>query len=638
MQREKSIAVQNDPAGCGLMCGFSVVVSIGSMPVASTVVERMTEVIRHRGPDDEGTYFSDPVAMGFRRLSILDMSPFGHQPMLSEDQQVVLVFNGEIYNYLELRGELLALGHPFKSSGDTEVLLRAYLQWGTECVRRFNGMWAFVLYDRRSGRLFGSRDRFGIKPLYRYADGGHVLFASEIKSIRASGLYRGGTNWRTASRYLVEGLLDDTPETFYTNIDQIAPGMAFELTLEGGFKEWRYWSLDALRPESVADPARAFAELFEDAVRLHMRSDVPVGVHLSGGLDSTSIVCASARLREATGASGPLMAFSYMAPEFDESKYIADTIEQTHATLVKLQTDPVRLWGLLKEVLAFQDEPIYSMMPLVGYELMRLTASNGIKVILNGQGADETIAGYPSYFGDYWSSLLIAGRVPEAWREIGNHVALHGGNRPRLMLKQLRRVAQQRLGQIGSYRSIANWKRRMKHRDHRWFTRQFTDHLLEQDPPEAAVGLNDSLAYSIYRTPLPRILRIEDRNAMAHSIESRLPFLDYRLVSLVFGLPLNWRMRGPWNKYVLREAMRGRIPESARTRVDKMGFPVPASNWLADVLREPVLDLMMSREARERGIFHVDAIIRDIERHRKREVNLSEAIFNVAQFEVWSAL
>jgi asparagine synthase (glutamine-hydrolysing) len=174
--------------------------------------------------------------------------------------------------------------------------------------------------------------------------------------------------------------------------------------------------------------------------------------------------------------------------------------------------------------------------------------------------------------------------------------------------------------------------------NHRWYTRDFTDQLPVEDRAKAAADLEGSLAYSVYRTPLPRILRVEDRNAMAHSIESRLPFLDYRLASLAFSLPLNWRMRGPWNKYMLREAMRGRIPESVRTRVDKMGFPVPANHWLAGVLHEPVLDLLSSRNVRERGIYHVDSIIGDLQRHRRREVDVSGAIFDVAQFEVWSTL
>jgi asparagine synthase (glutamine-hydrolysing) len=621
------------------MCGFAVLLRLGGAAhELRPTIERMTTVIRHRGPDDEGSIFSGPVGMGFRRLSILDVSPLGHQPMLSDGGEVALVFNGEIYNYVELREELQGLGHRFRSTGDTEVLLHAYLEWGEDCVKRFNGMWAFVVHDRRSSKLFGSRDRFGMKPLFHYVDREHVVFASEIKAIRASGLYRAAINWRTASRYLLEARLDDTAETFYENISQIPAGTAFELTLDGRFRQWRYWSVDDTAPFGGDDPAHAFGELFEDAVRLHMRSDVPVGVHLSGGLDSTSIICALARQREQAGASGALKAFSYIDTEFDESRYIADTIEQTRATLIRLKTDPVRLWGLLREVLWYQDEPIYSMMPLVSYELMRLAAENGIKVILNGQGADETLAGYGTYFGDYWCTLLGAGQVPQAWREIGHHVAAHGGNRTRLLLKQMRRMAQSGLGTVAPYRSLASWKRRRAHGKHAWYTPQLTEQLPDENGNGTGTALNDALAYSVYRTPLPRILRIEDRNAMAHSIEARLPFLDCRLVSLAFGLPPNWRLRGPWNKYVLREAMRGRIPESVRTRVDKMGFPVPANRWFADALYEPVLDLLTSRHVRERGTYHVDSIIRDVQRHGRREVDVSGPIFDVAQFEVWSAL
>ena len=620
------------------MCGFVLALFPDATVVESSVIDRMTTAIRHRGPDDAGTFFSGPVAMGFRRLSILDMSPLGHQPMSTEDGSVTLVFNGEIYNYLELRSELEALGHHFKSSGDTEVLLRSYLQWGTDCVNKFNGMWAFVLYDRKRGKLFGSRDRFGIKPLYHYSGGGHVLLASEIKSIRASGLYRGSTNWQTASRYLLEGRLDDTPETFYSGITQIPAGAAFEFTLEGKFKQWQYWSLDNL-PASIADdPAKAFAELFEDAVRLHMRSDVPVGVHLSGGLDSTSIICASARLREAAGATGPLMAFSYIAPEFDESKYIRDTVEQTAATMVTLNTNPVRLWELLREVLWFQDEPMHSMTPLVGYELMRLTASSGVKVILNGQGADETIAGYSSYFTEYWRNLLQQGRMISAWREIGRYVKGHQGNQTSVFLDQLRYVFQAWLTGSSAYRNAARWKRTRRDATSGWFTEALFQHQVIEDAGAVRIGLNARLADSIYHDPLPLYLRIEDRNSMAHSIEARLPFLDHRLVSLLFGLPLNWRIRGPWNKYILREAMRGRIPESVRTRIDKMGFPVPGRSWFADALAEPVLDTVTSQAARERGIYNTAAIVRDIERHRRGEIDVSDKIFRTAQHEVWCGL
>jgi asparagine synthase (glutamine-hydrolysing) len=617
------------------MCGLAAILRLDGAPADAALVGRMTKVLAHRGPDDSGLFVSGPIGMGFRRLSILDLSPAGHQPMVTREGQVVLVFNGEIYNYLELREDLIKLGHDFLSRGDTEVLLRAYLQWGVRCVERLNGMWAFVIWDRSRGTVFGSRDRFGIKPLYRYRNSECLILASEIKAIRASGVYRGGVDWGRASRFLLDGEIDETVHTFHAGIEQVPPGTAFEVDLRGNAHEWRYWSLDDVSRIDGYKADQRFAELFDDAVRLHMRSDVPVGVHLSGGLDSTSILCASARIRSDHRASRPLMAFSYLAPEFDETRYVEDTIAATAATLVRLDTSPLRLWEILKEVLWFQDEPIYSMMPLVSYELMRLTAQHGVKVILNGQGADETLAGYPSYFGEYWYTILGGGRVGDAWREIGAYTQVHGGSRLRHFATQVERLARSPLRRFASYRRAAAARRfRARIGARSWFTEELR-RALPRDDAEAPPGLDPALIHSIYRTPLPRILRVEDRNSMAHSIESRLPFLDYRLVEFAFGLPPEWRMRGPWNKYVLRESMRERIPESVRARPDKMGFPVPANDWIAGPLRGPILDVLTSRAARERGIYRTDNIIRDIERHARGEIRVGSEIFDVAQFEMW---
>lgn len=602
------------------------------------VVERMTEVIAHRGPDDSGSYFSGPVGFGFRRLSILDLSPAGHQPMSTPDGQVTLVFNGEIYNYAELRAELEALGHTFRSSGDTEVLLRAYCAWGEKCLDKLNGMWAFLIYDQRCGRLFGSRDRFGIKPLYYHRGRDHVLFASEIKAIRASGLYDSTPNWSTASGFLLGGRLDESSDTFYEGIVQIPAATAFEVDMEGRLRQWRYWAVEAVPPVEVADPAAAFAELFEDSMRLHMRSDVPVGVHLSGGLDSTSIICASARLRASAHATDPLMAFCYMSREYDESKYIADTIEQTGAQLVQLETTPQQLWESLGRMLRFQDEPVHSMTPLIGFALMELTASRGIKVALNGQGADETIAGYGNYFPIYWQTLLSSGQAAQTWSEIGRYAAAHGGNQHRLFLRQLIQFARTRLHGSSIWRDFSRWKHARGIKTNPWFTRQLTECFLNRPADELGSGLNSALARSIRRDPLPIYLRVEDRNSMAHSVEARVPFLDHRLVSFVHGLPANWKIRGPWNKFVLREGMRGRIPESVRSRVDKMGFPTPARQWFRDLLYEPMLDLLHSRPARERGIYNIPRIVQDLTRHRAGEVDVALELFRVVQFEIWSEL
>ncbi|HMH55534.1 MAG TPA: asparagine synthase (glutamine-hydrolyzing), partial [Gemmatimonadales bacterium] len=271
------------------MCGIAAVIRFDGQAVETSVIERMAASLVHRGPDEGRVVVTGSVGLGFRRLSILDLSSAASQPMTSDDGGIVLLFNGEIFNYVELREELSGRGHRFRSTGDTEVLLRAYEEWGRECLPRLNGMWAFLIYDRRRRTLFGARDRFGVKPLYRYRRGSQLLVASEIKAIRASGAYTVDVDWERAANFLHHGRLDDGPGTFYAEISQVPAGTAFEVDAEGQNSDWRYWSLDDLLEQEIGDPVERFQDLFEDSVRLRLRSDVPVGVSLSGGLDSSSI-------------------------------------------------------------------------------------------------------------------------------------------------------------------------------------------------------------------------------------------------------------------------------------------------------------------------------------------------------------
>jgi asparagine synthase (glutamine-hydrolysing) len=621
------------------MCGI-----VGVRALAGSVdpllVDRMTTALRHRGPDAHGTHIAGAVGLGFRRLAILDLTPTGDQPMLSDDGQLALVFNGEIYNYVELRRELTSLGHRFRSTGDTEVLLHAYQQWGRECLSRFNGMWAFLIHDMRSGAIFGSRDRFGVKPLYRCRTGDAVLFASEPKAIRASGLHAARPNWSVVSRFLLHDRLDlvaESEETFYEGIEQVPAGSAFVLAASGALQQWRFWSLDDLPDEAIADPVGRCGELFEDAVRLRMRSDVPVGVSLSGGLDSTSIISVMARARAAgpTAPGASLKAFSFMSAEFDESPYITQTVELTGAELHRVEVDPVRLWERLARFLWFQDEPVHSIPAMIGFDVYGLAAANGVKVVLSGQGADEVFAGYPNYHADYWRWLLRTGQLPSLWREIDAYARLHGAARGPLLRRTLKQLSATHLRRSTAYREFARRRRRAALHANPWFTP-----ALSAEPPleESAATLDASLQRSIEGAPLPLYLRIEDRNSMAHSVEARLPFMDYRLVSMAFQLEPRWKLRGPWTKYVLRQAMRGRIPESVRTRADKMGFPVPAADWLRTVLYEPMQDLLASEPARSRGIYNVAAIRRDLDRHRDGQGNVADALFAVAQLEHWFAI
>ncbi|MBC7657259.1 MAG: asparagine synthase (glutamine-hydrolyzing), partial [Frankiaceae bacterium] len=563
-----------------------------------------------------------------------DLSPAGHQPMSSDDGDWTIVFNGEIYNFVELRDELQALGHRFRSHGDTEVLLAAYRQWGADCLLRLNGMWAFVIHDRRRGLLFGARDRFGIKPLFRWQQGAQAILASEIKAIRSSGLFRGGLDLRTCADHLYEGRLDETDATFFEGIVQVPAGHAFELKLDGSYRQWAYFNALSAPPVSEAEPAATFADLFEDAVRVHMRSDVPVGVNLSGGLDSTSILCAAARVREAGNATGQLLAFCYQDKAFDESRYIRDTLAQTGAQLVPLNITPLQLWDSLPGMLAVQDEPVHSMTALVGYHLMALAASHGVKVILNGQGADEILGGYGSYFHDRWAELIRAGRWQHARDEIAQYNEAHGGDAGGRFSRALRHVLQSGFQALPLYRALAARQRSRRHASATWLRPELARHATQaavQTPP----GLRAVLGDALRRAPLPLYLRVEDRNSMAHSVEVRLPFLDHRLVALAFGLGSEWKLRGPWNKYVLREAMRARIPESVRSRVDKMGFPTDMAQWFRGTLYQPLREVLNDPGFRQNPLFDANALAADLEAHRSGRVNHADRLFATAQFHLW---
>ena len=333
--------------------------------------------------------------------------------------------------------------------------------------------------------------------------------------------------------------------------------------------------------------------------------------------------------------SNSLLAFSYQAKEYDESIYIRDTIAQTGAQLIPFTPEPDQLWNTLEQFMWYQDEPVHSMASVITFELSRMAASSGVKVILNGGGPDEFLAGYHSYFTNYWCSLLSEGPPRKAWQEICAYCLTYGGNPWTFLWQSLYKQWRARIDRISAWRKLMGWRQWRRLRKHPWFTPALVDHLQIEDYECIEPDLNSALRRSVERTPLPLYLRITDRNSMAHSIEARMPFLDYRLVSLAFQLPVNWKMRGPWNKYVLREGMYQKIPESVRNRLDKMGFPTPTREWFANALYEPMQDLLGSQDVRERGIYNLTKIKKDLEQHKQGKINVAKQLFNLAQFEIW---
>lgn len=620
------------------MCGIAGMFSLDGSAGLRDSIQRMTDIMEHRGPDDSGTLVDGPFALGFRRLSILDLEPTGHQPMTSLDGSCTIIFNGEIYNYVELREKLIAKGYRFRSTGDTEVLLNAYCEWGEECLSMLNGMWAFLIYDRRRRILFGSRDRFGIKPMFIYRDSRTVLFASEIKCIRASGLYRTEINWPVAADFFARHMLDHTEDTFFSGIRHIVAGSYFTLSVDGRMDVRRFWSLPDVSEKDQASVIRDYADLFEDSVRLHKRSDVPLGVFLSGGIDSTSIICSLARIRDKElppGGAAKLKAFSFMDPSFDETTFIADTIRQTSAELERVDYSAQEVWDDLPKVLWYHDEPVHSTTALIGFRLSKTAASHGIKVILNGQGADESAAGYERYFKGYWQSVLSELGFSALWREVSAFSSARPGKRSSLIA----RIVARRLGaqayRIGWYNRFRVHRAFDREIGHPWFSRDFLSCLSARHARDVdSIYLDQMLRRSMSVSPLPLYLRIEDRNAMANSVEIRVPFLDYRLVELLFRSPGHFKMNGPYNKYIIRQAMSDRIPNSVSNRHDKMGFPSPADTWMADLERN-VRDVLNSRLASEIGIFDIASIRRDFEVHCRDGGAIGQKIFNVLQFLLW---
>jgi asparagine synthase (glutamine-hydrolysing) len=452
------------------MCGFGCVIERERREPSKNALRRLSRALVHRGPDDEGMLVQESVGLVFRRLAIIDLSADGHQPMLSGSGRYAIVFNGEIFNYIELRAELASKGHVFKSSSDTEVLLNAYVEWGAECLPRLNGMFAFVILDTATGECFCARDRFGVKPLYCFRDAKRIIFASEVSAVLRSGLCRPSVDRSSVAKYLFFGTLDNNGQTFYEGITAVAPGSWVSIDRDRKIRSARYWELPT-DTDTSPDCAKLY-DLFESAVKLRLRSDVPVGVFLSGGLDSTSIVCAAARR---LGQTHPVDAYSFMPPEYDESQYIKDTIKQTAANLMPLETDAPRLWGQLVRMARYQDGPVHSPSALIGFCLCEMAASHGTKVILNGQGADETFAGYPNYFRIHWQSLLSQRQVRTLVSQLASYGSQHGIATAPLIRQVLAVFVRAQLSRINFYRRAAAWRSRRALREHPLYTQDLVD-------------------------------------------------------------------------------------------------------------------------------------------------------------------
>lgn len=601
----------------------------------------MAEAIRHRGPDDEGYLFlssrsgsvclgrgrdSHPaapgadlgsidtapfdVAFGHRRLSILDLSVGGHQPMASRDGRYWITYNGEIYNYIELRAELEGLGFRFGTASDTEVVLAAWEAWGAETLHRLNGMWAFALADLRERRLVLSRDRFGEKPLVYRQDRSSFAFASEIGALMTGPSHR-GVDEKTLSSFLSRGVVEEGERTFFEGVTRVPPGGLLVLNLDShDISVSRWYAL----PEGIgAEPSVAeFRDLLDDAIRIRRRSDVPVGTCLSGGLDSSAITALSARQMK---GEGDYHAFSaiFDDPGFSEAPYVRDAIAATGVVDHVVTPDGP---GLRRDLVSFiktQGEPTPSLGPYTQYCVARAAAAASVKVLLDGQGADELLAGYHYQAGPF---------LAEIWNERG---LLAASRETRALARNMARSPLW-LGALAAYHrfpwpAAARSFVRARGASHavlpsEAFTSGFAA-LAESGLKHAPTRrIDDERRRSLSVTSLPALLRYEDRNTMRFAVEARLPFLDFRLVDAGLRLSSSSLFASGWTKSILREAVSDILPASIVRRKEKLGFATPDARLLREafpVVREALaacgdLDGRLDRTFVQRSLAEGEAL------------------------------
>jgi asparagine synthase (glutamine-hydrolysing) len=576
------------------MCGLFGIVDAPPGLLDARRVQRLLSLLDHRGPDDRGwlTLTGEETQTGSRphdltgdvvllhtRLSILDLSPAGHQPMSTPDGRFHLSFNGEIYNYVELRRELESGGHRFDSGTDTEVLLKAWAEWGASALERFVGMFAFALVDAERRLLVLGRDHFGIKPLYYAPLDGSLAFASEIPPLlELPGVDRRANPQRIYD-YLRFGRIDHGGETMFAAVRQVQPGHYLEVPLDapGRIRDLEYWRLEPQQTDglSLDEAAERLRALFLDSVRLHLRSDVPVGAAFSGGVDSSANVTAMRRL---SGPELDLHTFSYVAddPAVSEERWMRLVARETGAVAHTVEPSPQELLADLDGLIKIQGEPFGGTSIYAQYRVFRLAREAGIKVMLDGQGADELFAGYRHYLPDRIAGLLARGRVLTAARLLGALSTLPGaspgGVLARAVGHALPEAAQGPARRLTRHRFVPAWL------DAPWL-RMHGISLV--DPGRNSNGSLREYRLDTVRTGLRELLRYEDRNSMASSIESRVPFLTPALAEFALGMPDDYLIAPDGTgKLVLRRGMRGLVPDPILERRDKIGFATPEASWL----------------------------------------------------------
>ncbi|MDP1571610.1 MAG: asparagine synthase (glutamine-hydrolyzing) [Vicinamibacterales bacterium] len=625
------------------MCGICGILERDpARPVDEARLRGMTEALHHRGPDDQDVHVDGGLGLGHRRLSIIDLSDAGRQPMSTPDGRLWIVLNGEIYNYRELRVELEAAGCRFRSQTDTEVLLHLFDREGPEGLRKLIGMFAFAIWDARARRLFAARDHFGVKPFYYAATGDRFVFASEIKALVGPGGVPAELNQAGLADYVTfQFTLDD--KTLFKGVRKLMPGHYLVVEPGGDPVVRKYWdvSFEVDTHHTEAYFQQRLRELLDDSIRLQLRADVPIGAHLSGGLDSTTVTCLAA----GTGAR-PFHTFSggfADGPAFDETRYAriaAAEAGTVHHEVFPTAADFVEQMPRLAYAM---DEPAAGPGLFPQYAVSKLAAQH-VKVVLGGQGGDEIFGGYTRYLVAYLEACIKGGiegsqedhRYIVTFESILPNLAQLRGYEP--MLRQFMaeglfdsqehryfRLVDRSADMLGALDGAAWEQMTQGYRPFEAFQAVF-------DAPECHSLINKMTRFDL-KTLLPALLQVEDRTSMSVSLESRVPLLDHRIVELVASMPPMVKFKGGRSKHVFREVVAGIVPDEIYKRTDKMGFPVPLNRWYREEpVRGFVRDVLLGRAARERGLVRPDRVEAMLDSER----DYGRGLWGLLNVELWA--
>lgn len=621
------------------MCGINGIAytTASGRRVSGEVLSRMRDTMIHRGPDGDGLLVEGNIGLGHRRLSIVDVAA-GAQPMFNEDGRLAIVYNGEIFNHTDFREELTAKGHVYKTRCDTETILHLFEEYGKDCVHRLRGMFAFAIWDAKDRSLFIARDRFGVKPLYYiHDDAGNLFFGSEIKSLLAVGSGRGELNYGALpDQFANHGISSE--QTLFRGVKRLLPGHLMTWR-DGELSVERYWDLSfepKFEGRSEADLIEEWRELFRESVRLRLMSDVPLGMFLSGGIDSSAIAAMMSAM-----ADGPVKTFSvaFAEKEANELRYARMAAERFGTEHHEITVSGEEFFSTLPSLVWHEDEPLGfdSSIPL--YFVSKLAAEH-VKVVLTGEGSDEVLAGYGRYAKAL--ALLRYGRTYEAAVPAFVRNAVKAG--VEALPEQAGRLRRTFLTRPADFRGLFfdNFSIFGDALQGSLFSDEAIDRIGGADPYAFKLGCLgsggareplDTLLYSDVKTYLHELLMRQDQISMATSIESRVPFLDHKLVEFSSRLPSDMKLRDGTGKWILREAMKDLLPPEIISR-PKMGFPVPLAGWLRNEFRSVVDEYVLSERASARGLFRREYIERLVAEHVSG-LNHTERLFRLINFEIW---